>query len=84
MRPAISPHITNIATRLVLEILPGRCPEWRQYQLFLEATTAVGQTGDKKLIADLLSAIKRRGKIEYEIEAVEDVLIKFYRERTSS
>jgi hypothetical protein len=85
MTPAVSPHITTIATKLVHEILPGRCPKWRIEQLMHEATTAVGMTGDKVLIRQLLEAARTsRGKIEYEIEAVEDVLIRFYREITCS
>jgi hypothetical protein len=57
---------------------------WRKQQLFHEATTAVGATGNKALIAELERAIKRRGKHEYEVEAVEDVLIKHYRMRNWS
>jgi len=82
--PAVSPHITRIAWRLVNELLHKRCEEWRAAQLFAEATTAVGMTGDKALIAELKAAIRGRGKIEYEVEAVEDVLIKHYRARTCS
>jgi hypothetical protein len=84
VKPAVSEHITKAATTLVLEVLPGRCPEWRQAQIYHEVTTAVGMTGDKALIEELKSALRRRGKIEYEIEAIEDVLIKHYRERASS
>lgn len=82
--PAVSPHITRVAWSLVSEMLHKRCPEWRAAQLFHEATTAVGMTGDKALVADLKAAIRSHGKIEYEVEAVEDVLIKHYRARTCS
>ncbi len=81
---AVSPHISKIAAELVRHILPGRCPQWRIEQLMHEATTAVHGTGNKKLIADLLASIKSRGKYEYEVEAVEDVLIAFWRERNWS
>ncbi|MCU1279182.1 MAG: hypothetical protein JWM53_2728 [bacterium] len=82
--PAVSPHITRVAWSLISEMLHKRCPEWRATQLFHEATTAIGMTGNKALLADLKAAICSRGKIEYEVEAVEDVLIKHFRARTCS
>ena len=84
MTPAVSPHITKAALMLVLEVLHGRCPHWRIEQIFHEVTTSVGATGHKALIAELKRELRGRGKHEYEVEAIEDVLIRFYRERTKS
>lgn len=84
MNPPISPHVTAAATMIVLEILPGQCQKWRQEQIYDAATTAIGMTGNKEVIADLKAALKHRGRIELEIEAIEDVLIKHWRIRHSS
>lgn len=84
MNPPISPQVSAAATAIVLCILPGQCPKWRQDQIYTEATTTIGMTGNKEVIADLKAALKHRGKIELEIEAIEDVLIKHWRIRQSS
>lgn len=77
--PPIAPHVTRAAARLVLEVMPGHCESWRRDQIVAEITTALGRTNDKDLIADLKKNLVRRGKHEYEIEAIEDVLIKHWR-----
>lgn len=77
--PAVSPHITAAATKLVLEGLPKSCPAWRRDQLLLEATTAAGYTGHPQLLRALRGALRYRGKHEYEVEAIEDVMIEFDR-----
>lgn len=71
--------ITQMATRLVLDILPGRCPEWRQWQLFRDATTLVGFTNHPPILRELKRSIRYRGMHEYEVEAVEEVLLKWHR-----
>lgn len=85
---AIAPHITKAAVDLVLEILPGNCPAYRQEQLCLAALVAVGMPTKgpdaMRCALELRSSIKHRGKHEYEVEAVEDVLIKWHRMRHHS
>jgi len=81
MIPAVSKHITDAAVKIVLGMLPG-CPEWREGQILYEVTTMMGSTGNAELIASIKKALRRRGKHELEVEAIEDVLIRFYRERT--
>lgn len=84
VKPAVSEHVTRAATLLVLEVMPGHCPLYRIEQIYHEVTTAMGRTGDKALIAELKRELRHRGKIEHEIEAIEDVLIKHYRNWTCS
>ena len=84
---AVAPHITEAATALVLYVLQDkRCPEWKKDQLMEKAAKAagchskqVGSVGDITIREDLERNLRSRGKVEYEIEAVEDVLIRWDR-----
>lgn len=77
--PPIAPYVTKLAAKLVFELMPGGSGGYRQDQTFHEVTTTMGRTGNKDLIADLKRNLVRRGRHEYEIEAIEDVLIKHWR-----
>lgn len=80
----VRPEISKIAFALISESLHKHCEQWREDQLMHEATTAIGMTMNKALIKDLKAAIRSRGKIEREVAAVEDVLIRHWRERNES
>ena len=85
--PAVSPHITQAATILVLEVLGNpRCEKYRKDQIVFAAAQAIGlqptqrgAIGEITLGEDLLRNLRKRGKHEYEVEAIEDVLIRWYR-----
>lgn len=83
-KPAVAEHVTKAAWLLVNEIMHKHAPKWREEQIWHEVTTSMGMTGHKALIADLKKELRSRGKIEYEIEAIEDVLIKHHRAWTCS
>lgn len=81
---AVSPHVTQMAWTLVSELLHKRAPAWRAVQLYKAAAGVIGVTASAAFMEDLRASLRSHGKIEYEVEAIEDVLIKHYRARTCS
>lgn len=85
LNPVISPNITAMTTKLVLEALPiSRVEQWRWEQLELEACSVLGLAANlcPKFCKDLRDALTQRsGKHEYEVWAVEGVFVKWWREQ---
>lgn len=82
--PVVAPFITRAAADISRYLLSGKAENYRVMQLLCAARDAIGLGHSGKSAVEFNEEILRaaqvfRGKHEYEVEAVEDVMIQWWR-----